>query len=80
MNDAPDWRQLVLHGHGRTLVEASAGTGKTWTIGALYLRLLLESTRSTEEQSSLGELQQVMPIMYQLYHRCRSQRQLLLQQ
>ncbi len=28
---------------GRLLVEASAGTGKTWTISALYLRLLLES-------------------------------------
>lgn len=27
---------------GRTLVEASAGTGKTWNIGGLYLRLLLE--------------------------------------
>lgn len=27
---------------GRVLVEASAGTGKTWNIGGLYLRLLLE--------------------------------------
>jgi exodeoxyribonuclease V beta subunit len=27
---------------GTTLVEASAGTGKTWTIAALYLRLVLE--------------------------------------
>ncbi len=27
---------------GQTLVEASAGTGKTWNIGGLYLRLLLE--------------------------------------
>lgn len=27
---------------GRTLIEASAGTGKTFTIAALYLRLLLE--------------------------------------
>ena len=25
---------------GRSLIEASAGTGKTWTIAALYLRLL----------------------------------------
>ncbi|HEY6543971.1 MAG TPA: UvrD-helicase domain-containing protein, partial [Dokdonella sp.] len=24
------------------LIEASAGTGKTWTIGVVYLRLLLE--------------------------------------
>ncbi|HKY02625.1 MAG TPA: UvrD-helicase domain-containing protein, partial [Burkholderiales bacterium] len=28
---------------GRVLIEASAGTGKTWTIAALYVRLLLES-------------------------------------
>ena len=27
---------------GRSLIEASAGTGKTWTIATLYLRLLLE--------------------------------------
>lgn len=27
---------------GRQLIEASAGTGKTWTISGLYLRLLLE--------------------------------------
>ena len=27
---------------GVNLVEAAAGTGKTWTITALYLRLLLE--------------------------------------
>ncbi|MBV8681029.1 MAG: UvrD-helicase domain-containing protein, partial [Aquitalea sp.] len=27
---------------GVNLIEASAGTGKTWTIAALYLRLLLE--------------------------------------
>jgi exodeoxyribonuclease V beta subunit len=27
---------------GLNLIEASAGTGKTWTIAALYIRLLLE--------------------------------------
>lgn len=37
-----DWRELPLHAGGRSLVEASAGTGKTWTISVLYLRLLLE--------------------------------------
>ena len=37
------WRELPLAAGGRALVEASAGTGKTWTIGVLYLRLLLES-------------------------------------
>jgi len=37
-----DWHALDL-GHGRrTLIEASAGTGKTWTISVLYLRLILE--------------------------------------
>ena len=39
---ARDWRTLPLGGDRRALVEASAGTGKTWTIAALYLRLLLE--------------------------------------
>lgn len=37
-----DWTTLPLAGDGRSLVEASAGTGKTWTITALYLRLLLQ--------------------------------------
>ena len=36
------WAQLALGGGGRSLIEASAGTGKTWTISLLYLRLLLE--------------------------------------
>jgi exodeoxyribonuclease V beta subunit len=27
--------------HGARLIEASAGTGKTWTIAALYVRLVL---------------------------------------
>lgn len=44
MTDDRDWRDLPLTTGGRTLVEASAGTGKTWTIGVLYLRLLLEQT------------------------------------
>lgn len=33
---------------GMTLIEANAGTGKTWTITALYLRLLLEAQRSVD--------------------------------
>ena len=37
-----DWTTLDLTSPGRTLIEASAGTGKTWTIAVLYLRLLLE--------------------------------------
>ena len=42
MSAPSDWTELPLAGGGRSLVEASAGTGKTWTIGMLYLRLLLE--------------------------------------
>lgn len=34
---------------GITLIEASAGTGKTWNICALYLRLLLERGLSVEQ-------------------------------
>jgi exodeoxyribonuclease V beta subunit len=32
---------LTMPLHGTRLIEASAGTGKTWTIAALYLRLVL---------------------------------------
>jgi len=43
---ATHWRQLQLDPatapHRRVLVEASAGTGKTWTISVLYLRLVVE--------------------------------------
>jgi exodeoxyribonuclease V beta subunit len=35
---------------GRSLIEASAGTGKTWTLTALYARLLLE------KQLSVGQI------------------------
>ncbi len=34
---------------GMQLVEASAGTGKTWTLCALYLRLLLEERLAVEQ-------------------------------
>lgn len=34
---------------GLQMIEASAGTGKTWTIAALYLRLLLESHLPVEK-------------------------------
>ena len=39
---AADWTCLPLAGDGRSVVEASAGTGKTWTIAVVYLRVLLE--------------------------------------
>ena len=32
--------------HGRQVIEASAGTGKTWTLAALYLRLVLGHKRT----------------------------------
>ncbi len=34
---------------GLSLIEASAGTGKTWTIARLYLRALLEQQRTVQE-------------------------------
>ncbi len=40
------WTGLPLGPGGRSLIEASAGTGKTWTISVLYLRLLLEPATS----------------------------------
>ncbi|HET6805820.1 MAG TPA: UvrD-helicase domain-containing protein [Frateuria sp.] len=48
-----DWSDLPLaHAPGqggRCLIEASAGTGKTWTIAVLYLRLLLEQSLSPRQ-------------------------------
>ncbi|MGH8041561.1 MAG: UvrD-helicase domain-containing protein [Rudaea sp.] len=40
--EALDWCTLALQPPDRVLIEASAGTGKTWSIGAIFLRLLLE--------------------------------------
>ncbi|GMU42645.1 MAG: UvrD-helicase domain-containing protein [Xanthomonadales bacterium] len=39
--NALDWRTLPLT--GTSLVEASAGTGKTWNVAMVYLRLVLET-------------------------------------
>jgi exodeoxyribonuclease V beta subunit len=44
-----DWRTISLTPGGRGLIEASAGTGKTWTITTLYLRLLLEEALSPRQ-------------------------------
>ncbi len=44
---ALDWRAMPLQ--GRVLIEASAGTGKTWNIGLIYLRLLLERDLRVEQ-------------------------------
>lgn len=49
-NKSPrDWMELPLQAGGRSLIEASAGTGKTWTIAVLYLRLLLEHGLSPKQ-------------------------------
>lgn len=40
---------LTLKLRGQILIEASAGTGKTYTIGLLFLRLLLERGLSVDE-------------------------------
>ncbi|HET6492223.1 MAG TPA: exodeoxyribonuclease V subunit beta [Burkholderiales bacterium] len=48
MNDAARLDPLDAPLDGITLIEANAGTGKTWTITALYLRLLLEANRTVD--------------------------------
>ena len=40
--------------HGSRLIEASAGTGKTWTIAALYLRLVLGHGGAADQGDSTG--------------------------
>lgn len=40
-NSANQLAPLTFPLHGSRLIEASAGTGKTWTIAALYVRLVL---------------------------------------
>ena len=45
---------LALPLHGRQVIEASAGTGKTWTLSALYLRLVLGLRDPIEPQAALG--------------------------
>ena len=37
----PELQPIAFPLSGARLIEASAGTGKTWTIAALYLRLVL---------------------------------------
>jgi exodeoxyribonuclease V beta subunit len=48
--------------HGSRLIEASAGTGKTWTIAALYLRLVLGHGKATgEEGEASGFVRPLLP-------------------
>ena len=51
MSDAGELDVLDCRLDGINLIEASAGTGKTWNICGLYLRLLLE--RKLEVQQIL---------------------------
>ena len=51
MNRIPDLDVFQCDLDGINLIEASAGTGKTWNICGLYLRLLLE--RGLEVQQIL---------------------------
>ena len=50
--EAINLNPLTLPLHGHRLIEASAGTGKTWTIAALYLRLLLGHGRENDNHES----------------------------
>jgi exodeoxyribonuclease V beta subunit len=45
---------LTLPLRGNQLIEASAGTGKTYTIALVYVRLILEGLESLEYEASIG--------------------------
>ncbi len=55
MSPAAALDPLALPLHGRQVIEASAGTGKTWTLSALYLRLVLGLRDPIEPKAALGE-------------------------
>ena len=52
----------VLPLRGRQLIEASAGTGKTWTLAALYVRLVIGHGRGGLSQGLLPPRILVMKI------------------
>ncbi|MBL8481707.1 MAG: UvrD-helicase domain-containing protein, partial [Rhodocyclaceae bacterium] len=49
MNAAPQLDAFACPLDGVTLIEASAGTGKTWNIATLYLRLVLERGHGVDQ-------------------------------
>ena len=49
MSDIPDLDVFQCDLDGINLIEASAGTGKTWNICGLYLRLLLERALDVQQ-------------------------------
>ena len=53
MSERPPMLALDLPLKGRQLIEASAGTGKTWTLSALYVRLVLGHGRGGLAQGLL---------------------------
>lgn len=50
---------------GSRLIEASAGTGKTWTIAALYVRLVLGHGQAKREEQGQEQGQPIAPLMPQ---------------
>src|SRR5690606_41090696 len=55
-NRNPNLDPLALPLNGSALIEASAGTGKTFTIAILYVRLVLRSEEHTSELQSRENL------------------------
>ena len=53
MHESPPLLALTLPLQGRQLIEASAGTGKTWTLAALYVRVVLGHGRGGLDQGLL---------------------------
>ena len=50
--------------HGSRLIEASAGTGKTFTIAGLYLRLLLGHGSSSTRHASPLTVDQILVVTF----------------
>ena len=55
---------LTLPLFGHRLIEASAGTGKTWTIAALYLRLLLGHGRDNSAYKEPLTVDQILVVTF----------------
>jgi ATP-dependent exoDNAse (exonuclease V) beta subunit len=62
MNSTTVLNPLEVPLWGSALIEASAGTGKTWTIAALYLRLILGHGSETVSRRPLQPQEILIPI------------------
>lgn len=61
-NDVKPLDALTFPLHGSRLIEASAGTGKTFTLAALYLRLVLgHGQRATDSEENSGFVTALTP-------------------